>query len=193
MEFAAAEFFRVRGACQPALDWFAGRDVGAAWAECERGSWMLWVLDQCPSVSATNRKSLALIVAGVAVEKSPAEDRKAFGDAVQDVAKAPAVEEKVSRLKSSDPLSTGHVVGVAIESVLKLLHDKPTDGRILERSGYTMIQFATRDALKNGDPKAVAVARDSAERELANTIRNIWPTAPVDVPRGDEKAVPRAR
>lgn len=30
-------------ACEEALEWYAGRDSQAAWQECERGDWMLWV------------------------------------------------------------------------------------------------------------------------------------------------------
>jgi len=31
------------GACREAADWYDGRDSEQAWAECERGDWMLWV------------------------------------------------------------------------------------------------------------------------------------------------------
>lgn len=31
------------GACGEALDWVADRDLKTAWAECERGDWMLWL------------------------------------------------------------------------------------------------------------------------------------------------------
>jgi hypothetical protein len=31
------------GACEEALDWAEGRDYVAAWSECERADWMLWI------------------------------------------------------------------------------------------------------------------------------------------------------
>src|SRR5579863_714630 len=31
------------GACQEAVQWIGERDLKTAWAECERGDWMLWL------------------------------------------------------------------------------------------------------------------------------------------------------
>lgn len=31
------------GACSDAIAWVGDRDLAAAWAECQRGDWMLWL------------------------------------------------------------------------------------------------------------------------------------------------------
>ena len=31
------------GACAEAVEWVGGRNITAAWAECERADWMLWL------------------------------------------------------------------------------------------------------------------------------------------------------
>ena len=34
------------GACKEAVAWVGNRDITAAWAECERADWMLWLADR---------------------------------------------------------------------------------------------------------------------------------------------------
>ena len=34
------------GACQDAITWVYYRDLPTAWAECQRGDWMLWLAGQ---------------------------------------------------------------------------------------------------------------------------------------------------
>jgi len=36
------EFLRKNHACRESLKWLEGRDLTQAWAECERGDWLLW-------------------------------------------------------------------------------------------------------------------------------------------------------
>jgi hypothetical protein len=31
------------GACKPAIEWASGKTIEQAWAECERGDWLLWL------------------------------------------------------------------------------------------------------------------------------------------------------
>ena len=38
-----SELLKRLSACREATEWYNGRDSKAAWAECERGDWMLWI------------------------------------------------------------------------------------------------------------------------------------------------------
>ena len=40
------ETIKKLGACEEGLDWLGDKPLDAAWAECHRGDWMLWVADK---------------------------------------------------------------------------------------------------------------------------------------------------
>lgn len=64
------------GACQDAIDWVGNRDLAAAWAECSRGDWMLWLLGMLPTTPRPTLVLAACECARLSLHKVPAgEDR----------------------------------------------------------------------------------------------------------------------
>ena len=45
-------------ACQEARTWAAGKDFATAWATCDRGDWLLWLLDCLPPLDAKLNEAL---------------------------------------------------------------------------------------------------------------------------------------
>ena len=50
------------GACKEAVGWVADRDLPTAWAECERGDWMLWLVGRMQGKKGwPNRQTIVLV------------------------------------------------------------------------------------------------------------------------------------
>ena len=50
------------GACTDAVEWVADRDLLTAWAECERGDWMLWLVGRMQGKEGwPNRQAIVLV------------------------------------------------------------------------------------------------------------------------------------
>jgi hypothetical protein len=50
------EFLKKNHACRESLKWLEGRDLTQAWAECERGDWLLWLA----ATAGIDRKRLVM-------------------------------------------------------------------------------------------------------------------------------------
>jgi hypothetical protein len=80
-------FLRQHYACANSLEWLGSRDLAACWAECQRGEWMLWLLERLRCDRATLRR-----IACAIVRRTPLADGRTVWDLLTDPRRRAAVE-----------------------------------------------------------------------------------------------------
>ena len=69
------------GACEEALEWVADQSLATAWATCERGDWMLWILGRLVGPpNSKSRRRLVGTAADCAALALPIFERQYHGD-----------------------------------------------------------------------------------------------------------------
>ncbi len=61
-----AEFLNYHEACEPAIEWIAGRSLATCWPICEKESWMLWLVVEVVEHGSELHRSLVRCTAEIA-------------------------------------------------------------------------------------------------------------------------------
>lgn len=168
------------GACQEAVVWLEGRDGPLAWELCERGDWMLWVVEHCPSITEDQKQEIGKEILLRLIDELPPSDRSPLRNLAQN-----------RNPKSSAALSLKQQLaarGVSNRQEKHLLRAMITGveqkGKLARSSSHdTLVELGFHYCYywqqKDGGEKTEQVAL--RKKELADLVRSVIPTIPVEL------------
>ena len=159
------------GACSDAREWVDGRDLATAWAECERGDWMLWYAGRLTGEPGSDaRKPLVLAAcecARLALKFVPAGEerpRKAI--------------ETAEAWANGDGTVTLHMVRTAVADAYAADAAYAAAGAAAAYAGAVAAYAGAASAYAYASSAALAAYYAYAAAASADIVRKHYPTAP---------------
>lgn len=168
------------GACAEGLSWLEGKNGQSAWDACERGDWMLWVLEHCPSISTAQKQTIGKEILSLLINELPAPNRGPIQSLINGVSvkgsTALTLKQQLlaQNLANRKEKHLNRAMVTLVEQKGNLT--KETTHDTLVELGFHYCQYWSQ---KDNDTSPAKIAL--LKKQLADLVRQIVPTIPSEL------------